>query len=109
MVCSAPAAERVRELAGSTTQVIPDDRALDKRVIELLAAILVRQTGDGTPAPSPPTSRHLGPRPSRRTARARGATREIPKGGGDGRGGRRRRASPAPPPNEEVQWISECL
>ena len=80
MVCSTPAAERVRELAGSTTQVITDDRALDKRAIELLAAILVRQNGDGTPAPSPPTSRHLGPRPSRRTARARGATREIPKG-----------------------------
>jgi len=39
--------ERVRELAGSTTQVITDDRALDKRAIELLAAILVRQNGDG--------------------------------------------------------------
>lgn len=52
MVCSTPAAERVRALAGSATQVIIDDRALDKRGIEMLAAILVGQDGGGTIAPA---------------------------------------------------------
>jgi GntR family transcriptional regulator len=56
MVCSTPAAERVREIAGAGTQVLIDDRALDKRAIETLAAILVRSGGDGTPvAPTPPS------------------------------------------------------
>ncbi len=54
MVCPAQAAERVRALAGSAVQVILDDRALDKRGIEMLAAILVGQ--DGGEAPAAPTS-----------------------------------------------------
>ncbi len=75
MVCSTPAAERVRALAGSTVQVISDDRALDKGGIEMLAAILVGQDGDGTPAASPPARGPHSARPSRRNPPARGATR----------------------------------
>jgi DNA-binding transcriptional regulator YhcF (GntR family) len=60
MVCSTPAAERVRALAGSATQVIIDDRALDKRGIEMLAAILVGQDGGGTIAPAAGASRGAG-------------------------------------------------
>src|SRR6059036_3013333 len=62
IVCSTVAAERVRGLAGSTVQVMIDDRALDQRAIEMLAAILVRENGDGRTAapprrrPSPRTS-----------------------------------------------------
>jgi hypothetical protein len=48
MVCSTPAAARVRALAGPGVQVIRDDRALDQRGIELLAAVLV------VAAPVPP-------------------------------------------------------
>ena len=47
---STAAAERVQALAGPAVQVIIDDRALDQRAIEMLAAILVRQNGGGTPA-----------------------------------------------------------
>ena len=43
IVCSTAAAERVQRLAGPAVQVIIDDRALDPRAIEMLAAILVRQ------------------------------------------------------------------
>ena len=50
MVCSTSAADRVRALTGSAVPVIVDDRALDPRAIEMLAAILVRQDGDGMPA-----------------------------------------------------------
>ncbi len=54
IVCSTAAAERVRGLAGSTVQVMIDDRALDQRAIEMLAALLVRENGDGpTEAPAP--------------------------------------------------------
>ena len=42
IVCSTAAAERVRALAGPSVQVIIDDRALDQRAIEMLAAVLVR-------------------------------------------------------------------
>jgi GntR family transcriptional regulator len=53
MVCPSPAAERVRALAQGNAQVIIDDRVLDKRAIEMLAVILVRQGGDAvTRAPS---------------------------------------------------------
>lgn len=48
MVCSSPAAERVRGLVGAAAQVIIDDRALDKRAIEMLAGILVRENGQRT-------------------------------------------------------------
>ena len=33
---------------GPISQVMIDDRALDQRAIEMLAALLVRQNGDGT-------------------------------------------------------------
>jgi hypothetical protein len=46
IVCTTSAAERVRALAGPAVQVMIDDRALDKRAIEMLAALLVRQNGD---------------------------------------------------------------
>src|SRR5881397_684462 len=61
IVCSTAAAERVRALAGSTVQVMIDDRALDQRAIEMLAALLVRENGDTpTTAPAP---RRLGRSP----------------------------------------------
>jgi GntR family transcriptional regulator len=52
MVCSSLTAERVREIAGAATQVIIDDRALDKRAIEMLAAILVGRDGGGRSRPT---------------------------------------------------------
>ena len=73
IVCSSLAAERVRQLAGPTVHVMIDDRALDQRAIEMLAALLVQQNG-GRPAAAPPGGqRRPSPRPSdgrgRRTAR----------------------------------------
>ncbi len=48
IVCSSPTTDRVRRLAGSAVEVIVDDRALDKRAIEMLAALLVRGNGGAT-------------------------------------------------------------
>src|SRR5436309_12897886 len=45
MVCSTAAVDQVRHLARPTTQVLVDDRALDQRAIEALAALVV-QHGD---------------------------------------------------------------
>ncbi len=73
MVCSSAAAERVQVLAGSTVQVMVDDRALDQRAIEMLAAVLVRQNGDGTTATRPASRGRRGPRPA--NGRSGGATR----------------------------------
>src|SRR5438309_2794869 len=56
VVCSTAAAERVRGLAGPTVQAIIDDRALDQRAIEMLAAVLVRQNGGGATS-GPPAPR----------------------------------------------------
>jgi GntR family transcriptional regulator len=56
IVCSTAAAERVQALAGPAVQVLVDDRALDPRAVEMLAALLVRQDGsraDGGAAPRP--------------------------------------------------------
>jgi DNA-binding transcriptional regulator YhcF (GntR family) len=50
IVCSSTAAERIRNLAGPAVQVMIDDRALDPRAIEMLAALLVRQDGRRTAA-----------------------------------------------------------
>src|SRR5213594_636112 len=59
IVCSTAAAERVRALAGSTVQVMIDDRALGQRAIEMLAALLVRENGDRpTVAPLPRRARN---------------------------------------------------
>ncbi|MBI2219156.1 MAG: GntR family transcriptional regulator [Candidatus Rokubacteria bacterium] len=50
MVCSTGAAERVQALAGSALRVIIDERAIDQRSIDMLAAVLVGHDGDGTAA-----------------------------------------------------------
>jgi hypothetical protein len=76
MVCSSPAAERVRGLVGSAVQVIIDDRALDKRAIEMLAAILVRENGHGMSGASTPATTHLRPRLSRRGPPVRGSAQD---------------------------------
>ena len=67
VVCSSLAAERVRQLAAPSVQVMIDDRALDPRAIEMLAAVLVRQNGDSAPA-APPAGRE---RPNARPSDAR--------------------------------------
>jgi hypothetical protein len=75
MVCSSLAAERVRALInGGHTQVIVDDRTLDKRTIELLAATLVRQDQDGDATAAAKKPMRL--RPAKRSAPASGATRQ---------------------------------
>ena len=86
IVCSTAAAERVRGLAGPAVQVMIDDRALDQRAIEMLAALLVRQNGD-RPAAAPPAGQNrLSPRPSsgrkrpNRRTRRRGRTRAMVRG-----------------------------
>jgi GntR family transcriptional regulator len=74
IVCSSSAAERVRELAGPAVQVMIDDRALDQRAIEMLAALVVRQNGD-RPAFDPSAGqRRLSPRPSNGRTGRQGAT-----------------------------------
>src|SRR5438477_12474170 len=75
IVCSSSSAERVRGLAGPTVQVIIDDRALDQRAIEMLAAVLVRQNGDGA-IPAPAAARSgPSPNPSNGRNRPRGVAR----------------------------------
>jgi len=84
IVCSTPAAKQVRELANGTTQIIIDDRALDMRAIEMLAAILTGQDEDGTGAAArPPGTRQSGspPRPRPPTWRGRRATPPRAEGG----------------------------
>jgi len=73
IVCSTAAAERVRGLAGSTVQVLIDDRALDPRAIEMLATLLVQQNGDLPRAA--PAARRLRSRPSGGRRSREGATR----------------------------------
>jgi DNA-binding transcriptional regulator YhcF (GntR family) len=76
VVCSTSAAERVRQLAGDAKEVIVDDRALDQRAIEMLAAVLVQPNGNRPPAAPPGGPRAARPRRSdgrsvRRAARRR--------------------------------------
>lgn len=78
IVCSTQAAEWVRRLADGNTQIIIDDRALDKRAIEMLAAILVGQDGDGTTAAPPPARSPHSTRPSRRNPPVRGRRARRP-------------------------------
>jgi DNA-binding transcriptional regulator YhcF (GntR family) len=76
MVCSTAAADRVRQLAGSAMQVLIDDRALDPRAIQMLAALMVQQDGnkpDYRPAPRPEAAGPL----IRSGRSARGATRKT--------------------------------
>src|SRR6266705_2224684 len=75
IVCSTAAAEWVRALAGPAVQVMIDDRALDRRAIEMLAALLVRQNGDRPAAAPPAGQRRLSPRASSGRKRRRGGTR----------------------------------
>jgi DNA-binding transcriptional regulator YhcF (GntR family)/TusA-related sulfurtransferase len=79
VVCSTPAAERVRRLVGSTVPVIIDDRALARRGIEMLAAILVRHGGDGLPATRLPGRRRPRDGHARRRPAARDDTRRSAK------------------------------
>jgi hypothetical protein len=75
IVCSTSAAERVRALAGPAVQVMIDDRALDQRAVQMLAALLVQQNGN-TPVAAPPAGqRRLSPRPSNGSTPRRGARR----------------------------------
>jgi GntR family transcriptional regulator len=66
IVCSTQAAERVRQLADGTTQVIIDDRALDKQAIDTLAAIVIGQGAAGPTATPVPFRRASSGPPSRR-------------------------------------------
>jgi DNA-binding transcriptional regulator YhcF (GntR family) len=75
IVCSAEAAERVRQLANGNTEIIIDDRALDTRAIEMLAAILIGQDGDETTAAPARAGKSSDSRPSRREPPTQGATR----------------------------------
>jgi len=52
IVCSSSSAERVRQVAGPSLQVMIDDRALDGRAIQMLATLLVDGNG-GTPERTP--------------------------------------------------------
>jgi hypothetical protein len=62
IVCSTADAEHVRQLAGAGVQVMIDDRALDPRAVEMLAALLVRRNR-GSPPGVPSAARS---RPGRR-------------------------------------------
>jgi GntR family transcriptional regulator len=80
IVCSTAAAEWVRALAGPAVQVMIDDRALDRRAIEMLAALLVRQNGDRPAAAPPAGQRRLSPRVSSGRKRRRDGTRATVRG-----------------------------
>jgi GntR family transcriptional regulator len=79
IVCSSSAAERVRRFAGPAVQVIIDDRALDPRAIEMLAAILVRQNGDRPTAVPASVRRRPSPRGIEAKPPSLGATRGTGK------------------------------
>jgi GntR family transcriptional regulator len=83
MVCSSLAAERVRALTDGHTQVIIDDRTLDKRTIELLAATLARQDQDGDATAAAPAAAKtpMRLRPAKRSPPAGGRTQEPPRRG----------------------------
>jgi DNA-binding transcriptional regulator YhcF (GntR family) len=63
VVCSTPAAERVRQLGDPSVQILIDDRALDPRAIEMLSTVLVQQNGDGRAAAPPVGQRRSSHRP----------------------------------------------
>jgi GntR family transcriptional regulator len=75
VVCSTAAAERVRGLAGSSVQVMIDDRALDQRAIEMLAALLVRENGHRPAGAARAARNGLSPRPSDGRKRRRSGAR----------------------------------
>ena len=82
VVCSTSAAERVRGLADSSLQVMVDDRALDQRGVEMLAAILVRRSSNG--AATAPRAARTRPRPVASGGRTR-AGRATPATANDAR------------------------
>lgn len=82
IVCSSQAAERVRQLADGTTQIIIDDRALDTRAIEMLAAILIGQDTAEPTATSLPTEKASNEPPSRRKPPTPGPTRAAARRAG---------------------------
>jgi len=71
IVCSTQAAERVRQLANGTTQVIIDDRALDKQAIDTLAAIVIGQRCGGPTATPVAARKATSGSPSRENLRRR--------------------------------------
>ncbi len=73
IVCSTSAAERVRAVAGASVQVMIDDRALDQRAVEMLAALLVQQNGDRPAAAASAGQRGLSLGPSNGRKRRRSA------------------------------------
>lgn len=80
IVCPASAAAHVGGLAGSTVQVLIDDRTLDQRAIEMLAAVLVRENGgEQTTAPRAALGRL-----SRRRRAARDDASEVMQVNGNG-------------------------
>jgi len=83
IVCSTSAAEQVRRLAGPAVQMIIDDRALDQRAIEMLAALLVRQNGEQDDRRSVRRSARPEPSSIRRAANSHGARRVQRRGGSE--------------------------
>jgi GntR family transcriptional regulator len=84
VVCPTSCAERIRQLTNGAAEIIIDDRALDARAIEMLAAILIGQD-DGKPLARPPARKHPGSPPSRQEPPARRTRRATPSrasGGG---------------------------
>jgi GntR family transcriptional regulator len=75
VVCSTSAAARVRTLAGPSVQVIVDDRTLDRRAVEMLADVLVRQDGVAVAPAAAVAARRPRLRPSNGGARPRRAPR----------------------------------
>jgi DNA-binding transcriptional regulator YhcF (GntR family) len=80
IVCSTGAAERVRGLAGPAVQVLIDDRAVDQRAVQMLAALLVQQNGNMPAAAPPAGQRRLNPRPSSGRKQRGGAARATVRG-----------------------------
>jgi GntR family transcriptional regulator len=72
VVCSSSAAERIRPLVDPSVQVIIDDRTLDPRPIEMLAALLVRSNGSAPAVPLVRRKRRSGPPSNGRTTRGSG-------------------------------------
>ncbi len=103
IVCSTPVAERVQRLVGSAAEVIIDDRALDQRAIEMLAAVLVRHNGDGTPTTPLPAERRP-PHPGRQA----GAPARRPAGLRPGRGRDAGQRQPEVDVKEAGSWRSQC-
>ena len=73
IVCSASAAEHVSGLAGTSVEVLIDDRALDPRAVEMLAAVLVRHNGVQAPSAPGIVPRASSPRPPDGSTRRRRA------------------------------------